>query len=305
MDSQSKAKDNHYLVIGPWDHPGTRTPNAEIGGLKFDKACLVDLNQLHKEWYDWTMKAGKKPPFLKKRVAYYVMGEEKWKYADNLESIASKVRKLYLNSDGNANDVFHSGTLDEKLPKVSQADMFTYDPLDKRPGELEREEITEYYTDQTADLNLFGNGLVYHSATFPKATEITGWVKFVVWMSLNVPDTDLTVSLSEVLPNGKVIKLSWDALRARYRESLREEKLIIPGEINPYTFDGFTFFSRRIGKGSRLRIVINCPNTIYLEKNYNSGGVVADETEANAQTAQIALHHDSEHPSYLEIPIAQ
>jgi len=195
--------------------------------------------------------------------------------------------------------------LDEKNPRSSPADVFTYDPLDKRPGELEREEIAEYYTDQTADLNLFGNGAVYHSAAFSKATEITGWVKLKVWMSLNVPDTDFAVSLSEVLPNGKVIKLSWDFMRARYRESLREEKLIVPGEINQYTFDGFTFFSRRVAKGSRLRLIISCPNTIYLQKNYNSGGVVADETDKDAQTAQITLHHDAEHPSCLEIPVAK
>ena len=305
MASKSKAKDKHYLVMGPWDHPGTRTPNAEIGGLKFDKACLVDLNQLHKEWYDWTMKKGKKPSFLKKRVAYYVTGEEKWKYADTLEAIAPKTRKLYLNSNGSANDVFHSGTLDEKPLKESPADTYIYDPLDKRPGELEREDISEYYTDQTKDLNLFGNGLVYHSAAFPKATEITGWVKLAVWISLDVPDTDLSVSLSEVLPNGKVIALSWDVLRARYRESLREEKLVVPGEINQYTFEGFTFFSRRIAKGSRLRIIISCPNTIYLEKNYNSGGVVANETSADARTARVTLHHDADHPSYLEIPLAK
>jgi len=305
MASKSKAKDQHYLVVGPWDHPGTRTPNAEIGGLKFDNACLVDLNQLHKEWYDWTMKKGKKPSFLKKRVAYYVAGEEKWKYANTLEAIAPKTQKLYLNSNGSANDVFHSGTLDAKPPKESATDTYTYDPLDKRPGELERDEISEYYTDQTADLNLFGNGLVYHSAAFAKATEVTGWVKLVAWISLNVPDTDFTVSLSEVLPNGKVIKLSWDMLRARYRESLREEKLVVPGEVNQYAFEGFTFFSRRIAKGSRLRIVIGCPNTIYLEKNYNSGGVVADETATDAQTAQVTLYHDAEHPSYLELPIAK
>jgi len=305
MASKSKSKDRHYLVVGPWDHPGTRTPNAEIGGLKFDSACLVDLNQLHKEWYDWTMKKGKKPTFLKKRVAYYVAGEEKWKYANTVESIAPKAQKLYLNSNGSANDVFHSGTLDEKPPKESPADTYTYDPLDKRNGELEREDISDYYTDQTKDLNLFGNGLIYHSAAFPKATEITGWVKLVAWMSLDVPDTDFSICLSEVLPNGKVIALSWDMLRARYRESLRKEKLVVPGEVSPYTFEGFTFFSRRIAKGSRLRVIIYCPNTIYLEKNYNSGGVVADETSADAQTAHVTLYHDADHPSYLEIPIAR
>jgi predicted acyl esterase len=42
MESNSKAKNKHYLVIGPWDHPGTRTPNAEFGGLKFSEASFLD-----------------------------------------------------------------------------------------------------------------------------------------------------------------------------------------------------------------------------------------------------------------------
>ena len=305
MRSDSSAKADHYLIIGPWDHPGTRTPQAEFGGLKFGEASLVDLNQLHKEWYDWTMKGGKKPAFLKQRVACYVAGEEKWKYASDVEALVKRVEKRYLNSAGSAGDVFHSGTLDEKPPKTSPPDRFTYDPLDKRPGELERVEIKEYFTDQTPDLNLFGNGLVYHTAAFPRDTEITGWVRLVAWMSLDVPDTDFSVTLSEVLPNGKVIKLTQDLLRARYRESLRQEKLVVPGEINPYTFDGFTFFSRRISKGSRLRLILNCPNTINLEKNYNGGGVVADESAADARTAHITLYHDADHPSCLEIPIGR
>jgi hypothetical protein len=31
---------------------------------------------------------------------------------------------------------------------------------------------------------------------------------------------------------------------------------------------------------------------------------VADETDKDAQTAEVTLHHDADHPSYLEIPIA-
>lgn len=306
MRSQSKMKDAHYLIIGPWDHSGTRDPKPEFGGLKFGEASLLDMNKLHKEWYDWTMKNGKKPAFLKKRVAYYVAGEEKWKYANSLEEIPTHTQKMYLSSNEGANDVFQSGSLETKVPKgmqSTQADAFTYDPLDKRPGNLEHKQIKEYLTDQTYDLNLFGNGLVYHTRPFGKDTEITGWVKFLAWMSLDVPDTDFTVSLSEVLLNGQVIKLTQDSLRARYRESKRFEKLIIPGEINLYTFEGFTFFSRRVAKGSRLRLIISCPNTIYLEKNYNSGGVVAEESGREARTAHVILHHDAEHPSCLELPV--
>ncbi len=305
MRSMCKLKDSHYLIIGPWDHAGTRTPNLEVGGLKFSEASLVDMNQLHKEWYDWTMKDGKKPGFLIKRVAYYVMGEEKWKYANSLEEIPTRTQKMYLSSENGARDVFHSGTLDTKKPHGSQSDSFAYDPLDTRPGDLETSEVREYLTEQTHDLNQFGNGLVYHSEVFARDTEITGWVKLYAWMELDVPDTDFKVSVKEVLSDGKVIRLTQDCLRARYRESVQIERLVTPGEINLYTFDGFTFFSRQITKGSRLRLVISCPNSIYLEKNYNHGGVVAEESGKDARTAHVILYHNPDHPSYLELPIVR
>ena len=83
---------------------------------------------------------------------------------------------------------------------------------------------------------------------------------------------------------------------------MREEKLVVPGEINRYIFDGFTFFSRQLAKGSRLRLLIQCPNSIAIEKNYNSGGVVASESGPDARTAHVTLYHDAEHPSCLELP---
>jgi predicted acyl esterase len=125
-------------------------------------------------------------------------------------------------------------------------------------------------------------------------------------MALDVPDTDFYVSVSEILSNGKHILLTDDLLRARYRESLRQEKLIQPGEVNCYKFgDGFTFFSRRIAKNSRLRLIVRSPNSIYSQKNYNSGGVVAEESGRDARVAHVTLYHDAEHPSCLELPIVK
>lgn len=304
--ASAAARDKHYLIIGPWDHAGTRTPRKEIGGLKFGDASLLDLNKLHREWYDWTLKTGKKPEFLKKHVAYYVAGAEEWKYADSLAAIASNRRTLYLNSDGShAGDIFHSGRLSDQRPDKSAPDSYTYDPLDMRPGELEREEVVNYLTDQRSALNLFGNGLVYHSEPFAEATEVSGYLKFVAWMALDVPDTDFSVTVFEILHDGTSILLTQDQLRARYRESLRQEKLVTPGQINRYEFNGFTFFSRRIAKGSRLRLVLNCPNSIYAQKNYNSGSAVEKESGNDARTARITLYHESAYPSFLEIPIVK
>jgi uncharacterized protein len=302
-----RAKQNHYLIIGPWDHAGTRTPAKEVGGLTFGEASMLDLNILHKQWYDWTLKNGKRPDFLKKRVAYYVVGPgaENWKYANDLNTIASEHRKLYLTStNGQANDVFHSGALIAQPPD-SAPDQFVYDPRDLRPGELEKEEVKNYITDQRYELNLFGNGVVYHSEPFAEATEISGEVKLTVWMAMDVPDTDFSVTLYEVMPDGTSVQLTSDAMRARYRESKQQEKLVAPGQVTKYDFEGFTWFSRRVSKGSRLRLTLSCSNSIYLEKNYNSGGVVANETGKDARVAYVTVYHDTRHASVLEIPVAQ
>ena len=301
-----EAKAKHYLIIGPWDHAGTRTPRKEVGGLTFGDASMLDMNELHVAWYDWTMKNGKPLEFLKKHVAYYVTGAEQWKYADSLEAVSTAKRILYLNSsNGEANDAFHSGRLSEDKPATAKPDQYVYDPLDVRPAELEKEDIKNNITDERYALNLFGDGVVYHSQPFTEDTEISGFVKLVVWMSMDVPDTDFSVNLYEIMPDGKSIQLTGDQIRARYRDSAVTEKLAKPGEIYRYEFSGFTFFSRRIAKGSRLRLVLTSPNSIYTEKNYNSGGVVAEESGKDAHTAHVTLYHDGDHPSSLELPLVK
>ena len=62
--ASAEGRARHYLVIGPWDHPGTRTPKQEFLGPKFGPASLVDLPQLHLDWYRYTMESGPKPEFL-------------------------------------------------------------------------------------------------------------------------------------------------------------------------------------------------------------------------------------------------
>src|SRR5262249_18991268 len=264
---------------------------------------MLDLNKLHKEWYDWTLKNGSRPEFLKKRVAYYVVGAEEWKYADSLEAIANSKMTFYLCSNGEANDVFHSGTLNTSPPATTSlssgngqaqsteassdaaSDKFVYDPLDTRNGQLELQEVRDYILSQRDALNLNGNGVVYHSQPFSEDTEVTGYLRFVAWISMDVPDTDFQVVVCEIQRDGTSVLLTSDAMRARYRESLAEAKLVKPGEINRYEFNAFTFFSRRIAKGSRLRLILSCPNSIQSEKNYNSGGVVAEESRKDARTA--------------------
>lgn len=299
----AEARERHFLLVGPWDHAGTRTPNREVGGLTFGPASLLDLNALHKAWYDWTLKGGPRPEFLKDRIAYYVVPSDEWKYANRLESIAKEMRTLYLDSDGSASDAFRAGSLSAARPATARPDRYAYDPTDTRPATIEEDEIRSPLTDQRYVLNTFGNGVIYTSEPFAAPAEITGHVRFSAWISIDVPDTDFRVSLYEVLADGTSVFLAEDVKRARHRESLEREALVTPGAVLRYDFDQFPFFSRRVAAGSRLRLFLRCPNSIYVQKNWNAGGVVADESRADARTAHVSVHHDATYPSALTIPV--
>jgi uncharacterized protein len=299
-----EVRARHYLVIGPWDHAGTRTPSANFGGLTFGPASLVDLPKLHLDWYAWTMQSGPKPEFLQKRVAYYVMGAEKWRYADALEAVTAQSRAYYLDSVGGAGDVLASGSLSGQPSKGGQ-DRYVYDPRDVSGAELESTLDPSSLTDQTLIHARSGGQLVYHTAAFEKAVEISGFFRLSAWIAIDQPDTDFLVSVHEIRPDGSSIQLTTDQMRARYRENVHEPRLITSKGPLRYDFERFTFVSRQISKGSRLRLRIAPINSIYTEKNYNSGKQVADESMSDARSVTVRLYHDRSHPSALYVPMGQ
>jgi putative CocE/NonD family hydrolase len=303
--ASAPAKARHYLVIGPWDHAGTRTPRAEVGGLKFGPASLVDLPKLHADWYAWTMQDGPKPQFLKKAVAYYVMGAEQWRYADSLDGVTAEARPFYFDSAQNAVDVFSAGSLTAKPAKRSSPDEYSYDPRDRSQAALQASVDSSSLVDQQLVIASGGKQLVYHTAPFDKDVELSGFFKLSAWIAIDQPDTDFLVSVYEIGRDGSSIYLSGDVLRARYREGLRTPKLVKTPAPLRYDFGRFTFVSRLIKQGSRLRVVIGPANSIYNQKNYNAGGVVSDESIEDARTVKVRLYHDAAHPSALYVPIGQ
>ena len=179
------------------------------------------------------------------------------------------------------------------------------DPLDTKRGEnvegIDPKEKTAGL-DQTYALSIGDDGLVYHTAPFSNETSLIGCPAVTLWVSIDTPDTDLSADLYEIQPDGTSIALWSDIRRLRYRESLRQEKLVKPGEIVRCEFNPGLFVARRLMKGSRLRLVVTAVNSISWQKNYCSGGVVADETAKDARTCHVQIYHDAEHASTIQLP---
>jgi putative CocE/NonD family hydrolase len=278
--------------------------------LKCGPHSLIDICKLHLEWYTWTMQDGPKPEFLHKNVAYYVAGAERWRYTDTLEEVTARHETYFLDSAGSANDVFSSGALG-RAPAKGTPDTYTYDPRDTHGPEVEAEACADgkSLVDQSLIFALYGKQLIYHSAPFEQDTEISGFFKLHAWISIDCPDTDFYVSVHEIGLDGNSIRLSTDALRARYREGPRTQKLIATREPLRYDFEHFTFVSRQIKRGHRLRLVLAPLGRLiegtFVQKNYNGGGIVAEESVEDARPVTVTLFHDDAHPSALHVPLGR
>ena len=108
--------------------------------------------------------------------------------------------------------------------------------------------------------------------------------------------------LVDVHPDGRAYNVCDGILRARYRESLEQSKLIDPGQVYAYDIDlGPT--SMLFRRGHRFRLTVSSSNFPAYARNLNTGGDLL--TESEPKTATQTILHDADHPSALTLPIIQ
>lgn len=293
----------HWLVIGPWDHSGTRLPKAEVGGINFGPAAVMSMEDLHKAWYDHTLKGGPRPEFLKDRVACFIMGRNTWIYASDLKQIEGAPLRLALDLTGaEAGDVTRGGHLAAEPPQQRAAVRLTADPkfLPSRE-EAEREEPNYLKDQREAHQNLPGQ-VVWHSSPFQAEMVLSGRPKLTLQLTCDQPDADLFCELQEVLPNGEAIVLSTGSIRLRYRKGGVAPVPMVPGEAETVAFPPMGFFARAIGKGSRLRLLVNATPNLYSQRNTHTGSDLATEPISKGRIAHLTVLTGPGNPGTLDLP---
>jgi uncharacterized protein len=185
------------------------------------------------------------------------------------------------------------------------ADSYIYDPSDTSTAELEMEILPYNISDTRLLAANDCKQLVYDSAPFEHDTELSGFFRFDAWLGINQPDTDIRVLIYLVQPDGSHILLTNDTRRARYRNGLRDPVLVHTDDPQLYVFDTFWWMSRMIRRGERLRLVLGPYNSIYTQKNFNSGKPVALETLNDTRPVTVHILVGGELPSVLHLPIAK
>jgi uncharacterized protein len=293
----------HWLVIGPWDHGGTRRPTAEIGGLTYGPGAVINMEELHKAWYDHVLKGGPPPEFLKDRVMLFVAGRNAWFHASDLRQIEGAAMKLELDATGAAvGDVTRSGRLLAQSPPAPAAVTLTSDPRYLPPRDDLELDDSRYLVDQRAAFTVLPNQVVWHSAPLAAETLVSGRSRLTLEVAVDQPDADLFASVSEVLPDGSAVVLADTMVRLRYRKGGVEAVPMVPGKAERVVFPPFSFFARTLARGSRIRLIVDAGPRVGWQRNTHTGGDLAAEPLSKARIAKITLTTGPDSGSALELP---
>lgn len=304
-----EIRENQYLVIAPTLHCAyTRaTENTIVGERSVGDARLNYDEQIY-GWFDLWLK-DEQNDFKSKtpRVQYYTMGSNTWQSADTWPPASSQSTTYYLSSDGNANSLYGDGVMTTNQSAVKlESDSFTYDPLNP---------VTSYGGNVCCTGNAVQGGafdqrrmetrediLVYSTEPLKEDVEVTGFIESTFYVSSDAKDTDFTLKLIDVYPDGTAYNLDETIQRVRYREGYDKEVFMEKGKVYKVDLTPMAT-SNLFKKGHRIRIEVSSSNFPRFARNLNTGGKNYDEKDA--VVAHNTIHHSKEYPSQISLPISK
>jgi len=326
-EALSKAKRSpQHLTIGPWVH-GSQGSNVS-GEVEFTPDAAIDLLAWRLRWYDHWLKGQTNGVEDAPPVSLYIMGTGDdrrspsgrlkhggyWRTEREWPLARSKPTPFYLQGDGaltqtapenQSSHTTYTFDPDHPVPTIggnisSASELMLSGGVDQRS----RHE-THAVTDQLP-LSARRDVVVFRTEPLSQDLEATGPISVKLWVSSTALDTDFTAKLlDEIPPNpdyplGFDLNLSDSILRTRYRNSLDQPELLKPGSIVPITITLYPT-SNVFKKGHRIRVDISSSNFPRFDVNPNTGEPLA-ESRRHIK-ADNTIHHDSEHPSQLLLPV--
>lgn len=291
---------SHALVIGPWLHGVNR--DRQIGERDYGTEAIINLTGLRDEWLDHRLRDG--PPPRMPNVLYFVQGLNEWRSADAWPIPDTRYTEFFFESGGSANTLFGDGTLRTGEPGRGPPDEFAYDPRNPVPtlssrtsgarGGILQGSVDNRVVQTRSDV------LVYTSDVLNESIEVSGPVTAHVFFSTDVPDTDITVKLLDVTPDGRALNVTHGIARARYRNSYTEPSLLEPGQVYEIVVELYPT-SIQFERGHRIRVEVSSSNFPNFSRNLNTGA--SSETTTGIQTATTQIHHSPDHPSHILLPV--
>ena len=284
------------LIMGPWTHGGAN--NIHQGQLTYPINCkdsfsadlfwdMVNQYTMNQpgEYDDWPS------------VYYYVMGDvndsnapgNEWRAIEDWPVPYTEL-EWYMHEDG---------LLSTSEPSEYEPLTYLYNPTDPVPtvgGQNLNMPAGPF--DQT-NVEVRDDVLLFTSEELTEPYEATGPIKARLYVSSNCLDTDFTVKLTDVYPDGRSMLITDGILRMRNRNGLDHWEFMEPGEVYEVEVDLWSS-SYIWNTGHRIRVAVSSSNYPRFLSNPNTADSILGNSTYNI--AENTLYMDSSHPSCIIFP---
>jgi uncharacterized protein len=255
----------------------TKIGDRPIGDARFDYVGRQIA------WLDHWMKDDASAPMPAKPVKAYMAGANRWADFDAVPWAGRDPSRTFYLSGSRANTLDGDGTLAETAP-ASSTDAFTYDPANpviSHGGEIsgvgkDQEDNDGSYDQREIEKRL--DVLVYTSAPLAEDLAVFGYIETELYVGSSAPDTDFTVKLVDVAPDGTAWNIADTIQRMRYRDGEERQVFMKPDEtyrISPPPMLAANVFL----KGHRVRIEVSSSNFPSYARNLNTANDPYTSTE--------------------------
>ncbi|HEY2547053.1 MAG TPA: CocE/NonD family hydrolase [Candidatus Acidoferrum sp.] len=307
--AKPEVADQQWAVIAPVTHCAyTRATEDTVVGERSMGDARLDYQEITYGFFDRFLKGDKSTRLDSlPKVTYFTMGSNKWQTSDKWPPTGAQELTMYLNSAGHSNSLTGDGTLVPSAPATDKPDTFTYDPMNPVPSYGGNVCCTGTAVQAGAfdqrKMEARNDILVYTSEPFKEATELSGPITPTLYVSSDAKDTDFTVKVLDVYPDGRAYNLDESIQRLRYRDGYDKPLVWMkPGEVYKVTLQPLNT-SNYFEAGHALRIEISSSNFPRFDRNLNTGGNNYDEDKS--VVAHNSVHHSKQYPSQVTVTIVK
>jgi putative CocE/NonD family hydrolase len=306
--AKGAAANQQWAVIAPVGHCAyTRATEHTVVGERDMGDARLGYQELTYEFFDRFLQGKTTAMDTVPKVRYYVMGANEWRTSDVWPPKGAEALTFNLGSGGKANTLNGDGVLSLKPQSADKPDLFTYDPM--KP-------VTSYGGNVCCQGNALVPGsldqskmearddiLVYSTEPFKEGMELSGPMVPTLYVSSDAKDTDFTVKVIDVYPDGRAYNLDESIQRMRYRDGYDKPPVMMkPGEVYKVTLQPLNT-SNYFMPGHRLRIEVSSSNFPRFDRNLNTGGKNYDETKS--VVAHNVVHHSAKYPSTITVTVVK
>jgi putative CocE/NonD family hydrolase len=289
------ARGRQKLVMGPWTHPIGRSPVGELAFPDFQ----IPGAYTAPNWFDYHLRGIDNGVMDEPAVAYYVMGDvsdpaapgKVWRRSADWP-ISARETPFYFQTAG--------GLAGTKPGSPAAHAQYTFDPSDPCPTIGGNNLTIPAGPRNQNPIEKRKDVVLFTSEPLQEPLEVTGRVTARIFVSSSAVDSDLSVRLCDVYPDGKSYNMAEGMLRLRHRNSFEKPEPLTPGAIVEANVDCWST-SIVFNRGHRLRVTVTSSNSPRFDVNPGTGKPFRDGDTWVKQTNRI--YCDAAHPSCIRLPV--